>query len=229
MVRAAIVGLGRWGRNLVDAVQHSTAIRFTTAHTRTAATVTDFCRERGGSRFSSSNADERANASACAIYLLNSASTGVVLWYRAGASLAAQHAAEICVACSIAVMKPRAAKGLVRYATQPAAAALSRTTGLSLAVMKMIGRRSPVAASSPARSNPEDCPRCTSTMRQSAPPGTARARKSSADVNISARNPCAVSRRLTPLPKLGSSSTTYTTFFGFGTFAAFCCSLNRTL
>lgn len=47
MVRAAIVGLGWWGRNLVDAVQHSEVIRFTTAHTRTAATVSDFCRERG--------------------------------------------------------------------------------------------------------------------------------------------------------------------------------------
>ena len=46
-IRAAIVGLGRWGRNLVDAVRQSEAIRFTTAHTRTAASVADFCRERG--------------------------------------------------------------------------------------------------------------------------------------------------------------------------------------
>ena len=44
-IRAAIVGLGWWGRNLVDAVRHSDAIRFTAAHTRTAATVADFCRE----------------------------------------------------------------------------------------------------------------------------------------------------------------------------------------
>jgi predicted dehydrogenase len=44
-IRAAIVGLGWWGRNLVDSVRQSEAIRFTTAHTRTAATVADFCRE----------------------------------------------------------------------------------------------------------------------------------------------------------------------------------------
>jgi predicted dehydrogenase len=47
MIRAAIVGLGWWGRNLVDAVRDSQQIRFTTAHTRTAATVAEFCRERG--------------------------------------------------------------------------------------------------------------------------------------------------------------------------------------
>jgi len=46
-IRAAIVGLGWWGRNLVDAVRQSESIRFTTAHTRTAATAADFCRERG--------------------------------------------------------------------------------------------------------------------------------------------------------------------------------------
>ena len=45
-VRAAIVGLGRWGRNLVGAVRHSEAIRFTAAHTRTPAHA-DFCREHG--------------------------------------------------------------------------------------------------------------------------------------------------------------------------------------
>lgn len=44
-IRAAIVGLGWWGRNLVESVRHSETIRFTTAHTRTAATVTDFCRQ----------------------------------------------------------------------------------------------------------------------------------------------------------------------------------------
>ncbi len=41
------MGLGRWGRNLVDAVRQSEVIRFTAAHTRTAASVADFCRERG--------------------------------------------------------------------------------------------------------------------------------------------------------------------------------------
>jgi predicted dehydrogenase len=44
-IRAAIVGLGWWGRSLVESVRHSETIRFTTAHTRTAATMADFCRE----------------------------------------------------------------------------------------------------------------------------------------------------------------------------------------
>ena len=47
MIRAAIVGLGRWGRNLVDAVRHSEAIRFTMAHNRTESIAADFCREHG--------------------------------------------------------------------------------------------------------------------------------------------------------------------------------------
>jgi predicted dehydrogenase len=47
-VRAAIVGLGRWGRSLVNAVHGKTdAIRFTAAYTRTRASAEDFCRERG--------------------------------------------------------------------------------------------------------------------------------------------------------------------------------------
>ena len=48
MVRAAIVGLGRWGRSLVASVQgKSDAIGFVRAHTRTRATAEDFCREQG--------------------------------------------------------------------------------------------------------------------------------------------------------------------------------------
>ncbi len=47
MIRAAIVGLGRWGQNLISAVRRSDAIRFAVANTRTAATVADFCREHG--------------------------------------------------------------------------------------------------------------------------------------------------------------------------------------
>ena len=43
MIRAAIVGLGRWGQNLVNSVRGSDAIRFTTAHTRTRATAAGFC------------------------------------------------------------------------------------------------------------------------------------------------------------------------------------------
>jgi predicted dehydrogenase len=47
-VRAAIVGLGRWGRSLVNAVHGKTdAIAFVAAHTRTRSSAEDFCRERG--------------------------------------------------------------------------------------------------------------------------------------------------------------------------------------
>jgi len=46
MVRAAIVGLGRWGRSLVTSVQgKSDAIRFVAGHTRTRASAEEFCRE----------------------------------------------------------------------------------------------------------------------------------------------------------------------------------------
>ena len=46
-VRAAIVGLGRWGRSLVNAVQGKTdAIQFVAAHTRTRANAEDYCREK---------------------------------------------------------------------------------------------------------------------------------------------------------------------------------------
>jgi predicted dehydrogenase len=49
MIRAAIVGLGRWGRSLVESVQgkrdaQSTDIRFVLAHTRTPAAAQEFCR-----------------------------------------------------------------------------------------------------------------------------------------------------------------------------------------
>ncbi len=44
-VRAAIIGLGRWGRSLVNAVHGKTdAIRFTAAYTRTRECAEDFCR-----------------------------------------------------------------------------------------------------------------------------------------------------------------------------------------
>ena len=47
MIRAAILGLGRWGRSLVNSVQgKSRDIRFVAAHTRTRATVEDFCRDK---------------------------------------------------------------------------------------------------------------------------------------------------------------------------------------
>jgi predicted dehydrogenase len=48
MVRAAILGLGRWGRSLVNSVQgKSHDITFVAAHTRTRATAEGFCREKG--------------------------------------------------------------------------------------------------------------------------------------------------------------------------------------
>ena len=48
MIRAAILGLGRWGRSLVNSVQgKSRDIAFVAAHTRNRATVEDFCREKG--------------------------------------------------------------------------------------------------------------------------------------------------------------------------------------
>jgi predicted dehydrogenase len=47
MIRAAIIGLGRWGRSLVNSVQgKSDAAQFTHAYTRTRADAEDFCREK---------------------------------------------------------------------------------------------------------------------------------------------------------------------------------------
>jgi predicted dehydrogenase len=45
MIRAAIVGLGRWGQNLVNGAKGGTALRFTVANTRTRQTAEAFCRE----------------------------------------------------------------------------------------------------------------------------------------------------------------------------------------
>jgi predicted dehydrogenase len=48
MIRAAIVGIGRWGRTLVSAVQgKSDAFRFTAGHNRTRANAEAFCAEHG--------------------------------------------------------------------------------------------------------------------------------------------------------------------------------------
>jgi predicted dehydrogenase len=48
VIRAAIVGIGRWGRTLVNAVQRqSTAISFTAGCTRTRASAEAFCAENG--------------------------------------------------------------------------------------------------------------------------------------------------------------------------------------
>ena len=48
MIRTAIVGIGRWGRTLVGAVQgKSGALRFTAGHNRTRARAEAFCAENG--------------------------------------------------------------------------------------------------------------------------------------------------------------------------------------
>jgi predicted dehydrogenase len=48
MIRAAIIGLGRWGRSLVASVAgRSDDITFVRAHTRTRASAEDFCRDKG--------------------------------------------------------------------------------------------------------------------------------------------------------------------------------------
>src|SRR5918912_2198938 len=48
MIRAAIVGIGTWGRNLVTSVQgKSDAIRFVAGATRTLAKAADFCQQHG--------------------------------------------------------------------------------------------------------------------------------------------------------------------------------------
>ena len=48
MIRAAIVGVGRWGRTLIGAVQGKTqAFRFTAGHNRTRANAEAFCAEHG--------------------------------------------------------------------------------------------------------------------------------------------------------------------------------------
>ncbi len=48
MIRAAVVGIGHWGRTLVTAVQgNSDKIRFTAGHTRTRGKAGAFCAEKG--------------------------------------------------------------------------------------------------------------------------------------------------------------------------------------
>ena len=47
MLRAAIVGLGAWGRSLVNSVQGSNCIQFVAGATRTVEASSGFARERG--------------------------------------------------------------------------------------------------------------------------------------------------------------------------------------
>jgi predicted dehydrogenase len=47
MIRAAIVGIGGWGRNLVASVQGSSDIRFVAGATRTPPKAAEFCKQHG--------------------------------------------------------------------------------------------------------------------------------------------------------------------------------------
>lgn len=70
MIRAAIIGIGHWGRMLVGAVQgNSTAIRFTAGVTRTRAKAEAFCAEKGIALYDSLDAalaDPSVDAIVCA-------------------------------------------------------------------------------------------------------------------------------------------------------------------
>src|SRR5215470_10013483 len=47
MLRAAIIGLGRWGRSLVSSVEDNPDVRFVIGHTRTRSSAEEFCRDNG--------------------------------------------------------------------------------------------------------------------------------------------------------------------------------------
>ena len=70
MIRAAIVGIGHWGRMLVTAVQgNSTAIQFTAGATRTRARAEAFCAEKGIALYDDLDAilaDDAIDAVVCA-------------------------------------------------------------------------------------------------------------------------------------------------------------------
>jgi predicted dehydrogenase len=68
MIRAAIVGIGTWGRNLVSAAQGSEAIRFVAGATRTPAAAAAFCRQHG-IRLARSYAELLADAEVDAVVL----------------------------------------------------------------------------------------------------------------------------------------------------------------
>ena len=119
MIRAAIIGLGRWGRSLVNSVHGSTdEIRFVAGHTRTRAKAEDFCREK----------DVRLIDDFSAI-LSNSAIDAVVL-----ATPHRQHAEQIAQAAAagkhILVEKPIT----LDHASAVAAAEAARKAGVTLAV-----------------------------------------------------------------------------------------------
>jgi predicted dehydrogenase len=119
MIRAAIIGLGRWGRSLVNSVHGTTAdIRFVAGHTRTRAKAEEFCREK----------DVRLVDDFAAI-LSDRDIDAVVL-----ATPHSQHAAQIAQAAAagkhILVEKPIT----LDHASAVAAAEAARKAGVTLAV-----------------------------------------------------------------------------------------------
>ncbi|HEX5211954.1 MAG TPA: Gfo/Idh/MocA family oxidoreductase [Pseudolabrys sp.] len=119
MIRAAIIGLGRWGRSLVNSVHGTTDdIRFVAGHTRTRAKAEEFCREK----------DVRLVGDFAAI-LTDPAIDAVVL-----ATPHSQHAAQIAQAAAagkhILVEKPIT----LDHASAKVAAEAARKAGVTLAV-----------------------------------------------------------------------------------------------
>ena len=119
MIRAAIIGLGRWGRSLVNSVHGTTDdIRFVAGHTRTRAKAEEFCREK----------DLRLVDDFAAI-LSDPPIDAVVL-----ATPHSQHAAQIAQAAAagkhILVEKPIT----LDHASAVAAAEAARKAGVTLAV-----------------------------------------------------------------------------------------------
>lgn len=119
MIRAAIIGLGRWGRSLVNSVHGTTDdIRFVAGHTRTRAKAEEFCRDK----------DVRLVDDFTAI-LSDPAIDAVVL-----ATPHSQHAAQIAQAAAagkhILVEKPIT----LDHATAVVAGEAARKAGVVLAV-----------------------------------------------------------------------------------------------
>jgi predicted dehydrogenase len=119
MIRAAIIGLGRWGRSLVNSVHGTTDdIRFVAGHTRTRAKAEEFCRDK----------DVRLVDDFTAI-LSDPAIDAVVL-----ATPHSQHAAQIAQAAAagkhILVEKPIT----LDHATAVVAVEAARKAGVVLAV-----------------------------------------------------------------------------------------------
>jgi predicted dehydrogenase len=119
MIRAAILGLGRWGRSLVNSVQgRSRDIAFVAAHTRTRATAEAFCRDKGV-RFVDSYAQILADPGIDAVVL---------------ATPHSRHAEQIALAAAagkhVFVEKPMT----LDLASAQAAAAAAANAGVLLAV-----------------------------------------------------------------------------------------------